>query len=110
MLRRIDDQDKDMSSSSVSMYDIDSDDVGAKLVSSQIPFIVRKITPPRRNDEEINNSSIIEKISSKRHCSINLVIPKEEHPSSYNIEEIFGSFTFKLHRREVSWKKFRKVN
>ena len=29
------------------------------------------------------------------------MILEEEHPSSYNIEEIFGSFTFELHKREV---------
>ena len=34
---------------------------------------------------------------------------EEEHPSCYNIEEIFGSFTFNLDRREVSWKMVRKV-
>ena len=61
------------------------------------------------NEKEINNSLVIEKIPSKRHCSTNSVIPKEEHSSSYIIEEIFGYFTFDLHRREVSRKRFRKV-
>ena len=37
------------------------------------------------------------------------MILKDENPPSYNIEEIFGSFIFNLHRREVSWKIFRKV-
>jgi hypothetical protein len=100
MLPRINDQDKDTSSSSVSMYDIDFDDEGTEFVSSQTPSIVRQITPLRINDEEINSSPITEKIPSKRHCFVNSMIIKEEHPSSYNIEEIFGSFTFDLHRRE----------
>ena len=74
MLPRNDDQDKDTSSSSVSMYDIDSDDEGTKFVLGRNPFIVRQITPPPMNDEEIKNSPIIEKIPSERHCSINSVI------------------------------------
>jgi hypothetical protein len=34
---------------------------------------------------------------------------EEEYPSSYNIGEIFGSFTFDLHRREANRKKFRMI-
>ena len=37
------------------------------------------------------------------------MVQAEYHPSSYNIEESFGSFTFNLHRKEVSWKRVRKV-
>ena len=37
------------------------------------------------------------------------MILEEENPSSYNIEDIFGSFTFDHHKREVSWEMFRKV-
>ena len=37
------------------------------------------------------------------------MVPEENHPSSYNIKEIFGSFTFNLHKREVSRKRVRKV-
>ena len=33
----------------------------------------------------------------------------QEDPSSYNIKEIFGSLTFNLHRKEVSWKRVRKL-
>ena len=32
----------------------------------------------------------------------------EQVPSGYNIEEVYDSFTFDLHMREVSRKKFRK--
>ena len=38
--------------------------------------------------EEVNSLPVIEKVSSER----NLVIQEEDHPSSYNIEEIFGAF------------------
>jgi hypothetical protein len=41
------------------------------------------------------------KILSKR----DLVIQEEEHPSSYNIEEIFDAFTLNLYRKEVSQKR-----
>ena len=33
----------------------------------------------------------------------------EDHPLSYNIEEIFGAFTFNLHEKEVSRKRVMKV-
>ena len=37
------------------------------------------------------------------------MVQEEHHPSSYNIKEIFGSFTFNLNKKEVRWKIFRKV-
>ena len=37
------------------------------------------------------------------------MVQEEDHPSSCNIEEIFGAFTFILHIKEVSGKRFRKV-
>ena len=37
------------------------------------------------------------------------MIQEEDHPSSYNIEEIVGSFTFNLCRKEVSRKRVRRV-
>ena len=37
------------------------------------------------------------------------MVQEQEGHLSYNIEEVFGSFTFDLHWREVSQKKFRKV-
>ena len=108
ILPRIDVEDK-FTYSSMSIYGIDFDDEGIEYVSCQTSSTVRKITPPPMNDEEINNLLITDKIPSERYCSINSIILKEEHTSSFNIEEIFGCFTFDLHRREVSWKKFRKV-
>jgi hypothetical protein len=55
--------------------------------------------------EEFHSSLIMEKFLSKRHY----VIQEEDHPSIYNIKEIFGSFTFKLHRKEGSRKRVWKV-
>ena len=37
------------------------------------------------------------------------MVQEEDHPSSYNINEIFGSFTFNLHKKEVNRKRVRKV-
>ena len=48
--------------------------------------------------EEVHSSPVTRKISSERH----LVVQEEEHPSSYNIEEIFNAFTFNLYKKEVS--------
>ena len=42
---------------------------------------------------------------SERHS----VVQEEDHLASYNIEKIFGAFTFNLHRKEVSQKRVRKV-
>jgi len=37
------------------------------------------------------------------------MIQEEDHPSNYNIEEIFYAFTFNLCRKEVSWKRVQSV-
>ena len=55
--------------------------------------------------EEVHSSPITEKVSSERHS----MVQEEDHPSTYNIEEIFGAFTFSLHRKEDSLKSVQKV-
>jgi hypothetical protein len=55
--------------------------------------------------EEVHSSPIIKKVPFERHS----MVQEEDHPSSYNIEEIFGAFTFNLHKKEVSRKRVRKV-
>ena len=55
--------------------------------------------------EEVPSSPVTEKISSKR----NSVKQEEEHPSSYNIEEIFDAFTLNLCKKVVSHKRIRNV-
>ena len=37
------------------------------------------------------------------------MVLEQEDPLRYNIEEVFGSFTYDVLQREVSWKKFGKV-
>ena len=55
--------------------------------------------------EEVHSSPIMEKVSSEMHS----MIQEEDHPSSYNIKEIFSAFTFNLHRKEGSRERVRKV-
>ena len=55
--------------------------------------------------EEVHGSHITKNVLSERHD----VVEEEDHPSSYNIKEIFGAFTFHLNRKEVSRKSVRKV-
>ena len=55
--------------------------------------------------EEVHSSPITEKVLPGIHS----MVQEEDHPSSYNVEEIFGSFTFNLHRNEFSQKRVKKV-
>ena len=80
------------------MYSLDIGEEGSKFLSSQTPTIVRHNTPLLMHEEEIGSLTITKKVPSEIH----LVVPEENHTSSYNIEEIFSSFTFNLHRREAS--------
>ena len=53
--------------------------------------------------ENIHCSPITEQGLYERHSAVQ----EEDHRSSYNIEEIFGAFTFNLQRKEVSRKRVR---
>ena len=55
--------------------------------------------------EEAHSLPITEKVSSERHS----MMKKEDHFSSYNNKEIFGAFTFNLHKKEINRKRVRKV-
>ena len=104
ILQRVKYYERELSSSSISMYSLDSGEEGSEFLSSHTPTVVRHDTPLPMHEEEIDSSPISKKVPFERHSTV----PEENHPSSYNIEEIFGSFTFKLHRREESWKRVRK--
>ena len=67
----------------------------------QTPTIVIHDAPLPMHMEEVHSSPITEKVPSERHS----VIQEEDHPSSYNIEEIFDAFIFNLCRKEVNWKR-----
>ena len=88
-----------VSSSSVSLYNIYSDNEDTAWPSSQTPSLIRKITPPPNHGEEMDSSQATINIPPEKHCSNNSMAPEQEGPSSYNIQEVFDSFTFDLHQR-----------
>ena len=98
---RIEDCEEISSSLSMSMYNLDSDGDDSDGPSNFYPTIVIHNALLPLHMEEVHSSSIMEKVSSKMH----FVIQEEDHPSNYNIEEIFGAFTVNLCRKEVSWKR-----
>ena len=85
----------------MSMYNLDSDREDLDIPSHRYPTIIIHNAPLPMNLEEVHSSPLIKKISSER----NSVIQEKDHPSSYNIEEIFSAFTFNLSRKEVIWKR-----
>lgn len=102
-------QDSSPSTSWVSLYDIDSENEKLDDTSSQTPSLIKEACWAHEPGEEINSKQAIVTNPSEIHCSSNVEIPVAEGPSSYNIEELFGSFTFNLHRKKVRRKKFQKV-
>lgn len=97
------------STSSISLYNIDFDNENSNYASSQTPSLIKEAFSPHEQGEEMTIYWATVNISSENHLSNNSMMPEPEGPSSYNIEEIFGCFTFDLHRKEVSKKKFWKV-
>lgn len=100
ILPRIKDFEEDLSSSSMSMYSLYSSEEGLDFLSSQVPTIVIHNTSLSMHEEGICNSPITKKVPFERHS----VVSEENHTSSYNIEEIFGSFTFNLHEKKLDGK------
>ena len=82
----------------MSMYILDSD-----IPSHRSPIIILHHAPLPMHLEEFHSSPITEQIPSERYS----MIQEEDHPSSYNIEEMFDAFTFNLCRKEVSRKRVR---
>ena len=82
------DCEESSSSSSMSMYSLDSDGEDSDVPSSQYPTIVLHDAPLPMHLEEVHSSPIMEKVLFER----NYVIQEEYHPSSYNIKEIFSAF------------------
>ena len=83
----------------MSMYNLDSDGEDSDVPSNQSPTVVLPNAPLLMH-MEVHSSPITEKGLPERHY----VIEEEDHPSSYNIKEIFGALTFNFHRKKVSWK------
>ena len=79
---RIDGCEEDSSSSSMSIYILNSDEEGSYGLSNQSPTIVIHDAPLPLHMEEVHSSPITEKVLSERH----FLIQEEDHPSSYNIK------------------------
>ena len=99
----IEDEEESSSYSSMSMYNLDSDKEDSYVPSHRSPTLILQDAPLLMHLEEVHSSLVTENIPSERHS----VIQEEEHPSRYNIEEIFNSFMFNLYKKEVSGKRLR---
>ena len=97
---RIENEEESYSSSSMSMYSIESNRKGLE-VSSQGSPTFREVHILHKH-EEVNSSLTTDKNPSERHSKFQ---EEEEDPSSYNIEKIFEAFTFNIFKKEVSWKR-----
>jgi hypothetical protein len=92
---RIEDEESS-SSSSMFLYSIESNKRDSEVSSRQTPTIVGTQVPEQ--PEEVHSSPTMDKNQSKRRSQVQ---QEEEDPSSYNIDEIFEAFTFKLCKKEV---------
>ena len=88
--------DSSPSTSLVSLYNIDSENDDSDNALSQAPSLMKEDSSPHEQGEEIHSSQDTINIPLERHCSNNVGILVPKGPTSYNIEEIFNSFTFDL--------------
>ena len=99
---RIEVQEESSSSSSMSMYNIESEKKGSKVSSHRSPTMLEVQIPDKHKG--VHSSTTTNKKPSERHSKVQ---EEEEDPSSYNIDEIFEAFTFNLFKKEVSRKRIR---
>ena len=71
ILPRVEDYERELSSSSISMYTLEFGEQGSKFLSNQTPTIAINNDPHLTHEEEIGSSPITKKVMSKRH----LVVP-----------------------------------
>ena len=86
----------------MSLYSIESNGKDSEVSSRRTPTLVENQVPEQL--EEVHSYLTMDKNRSKRHSQVQ---QEEEDPSSYNIDEIFESFTFNLYKREVSRNRIR---
>ena len=96
------DSEESSSSSSTSLYSIESHGKDLEVSSRRTPTLVENQVPEQL--EEVHSYSTTDKNQSERHSQVQ---QEEENILSYNIDEIFEAFTFNLHKREVSRKRIR---
>ena len=70
ILPRVKDCEEELSSSSISMYSLDSGEEGSNFLSSHTPTIVRHNTPLLMDEEEVDSSPITKKVHSERHLLV----------------------------------------
>ena len=75
----------DASSSSLSLYNIDSNNEDTTCASNRTPSLIREISLPPNYSEEMDISHATIKSSSKKHCLNNSVVLEQEGPLSYTI-------------------------
>ena len=83
------------------MHNLDSDKEYSDVPSHRSPTLILQDGPLPVHLEQVHSSPVIEKDPSEMRS----VIQEEEHPSNYNIEEMFDAFTFNLYKKEVSRKR-----
>ena len=86
----------------MSMYSIEFDRKGSKVSSHQFPTFLEVQIPDKH--EEVHSSPTMDKNQSEMHSKFQ---EEEEDPLSYNIDEIFESFTFNFFKKEVSQKRMK---
>lgn len=98
---RIDDEESS-SSSSISLYNIESNEKNSEVSSRRTPTMIEN--PVLKQLEEVHSSPTMDKNQSERHSQVQ---QEEEDPLNYNIDEIFEAFAFNLCKKEVSRKRIR---
>ena len=98
---RIDDE-QSSSSSSMSLYNIESNEKHSKVSSRRTPTMIENQVPEQL--DKVHSSPTTDKNQSERHSQVQ---QEEEDPLSYNIDEVFEAFTLNLCKTEVSWKRIR---
>jgi len=98
---RIDDEESS-SSSSMSLYSIESNEKHSEVSSRRTPTMIENQDPEQL--DEVHSSPTKDKNQSERHSQIQQT---EEDQLNYNIDEVFEAFTFNLNKKEVSRKRIR---
>ena len=95
---RIDDEESS-SSSSMSLYNIESNEKHSKVSTRRTPTMIENQDP--KQPDEVHSSPTADKNQSERHSQIQQT---EEDQFNYNIDEVFEAFIFNLCKKEVSQK------
>ena len=98
---RIDDEESS-SSSSMSLYNIESNEKHSEVSSRRTPTMIEIQAPKQLVG--VHSSPTMDKNQSERHPQVQ---HEEQDPLSYNIDEIFEAFTFNLCKKVVSQKRIR---